>query len=107
MRKFRLHDGKRGAALTIRVTPKARRTEFAGVKDDGTLRIRVAAPPSEGRANRALIEFLAQVLRVKSKRIEIVAGEKGLDKIITVEDISASEAESRIRQWMEALGAGE
>ena len=101
MRKFKLHDGKRGAALTIRVTPRSRKTEFGGVLEDGTLRVRVSAPPAEGKANAALIKFLAKVLDVRKNRIEIVAGQSGLDKLISIIDLSAEEAEQRIQKWIE------
>lgn len=100
-REFKLHDGEQGAALTIRVTPRARRTEIGGVLDDGTLRVRIAEPPIEGKANKALIAFLAKVLDVRKNQIEIVAGEKGLDKIISVLDKSAEDVERRIRGWMQ------
>ncbi len=100
-REFKLHNGERGAALTIRVTPRARRTEVGGVLDDGTVRIRVAAPPVEGKANRALIAFLAKLLGVRKNKIEIVAGEKGLDKIISIAGMPAEEAEARLKAWMQ------
>jgi uncharacterized protein (TIGR00251 family) len=96
MRKFRLHDGKQGAALTIRVTPRARKTEFSGIMEDGTVRIRVSAPPVEGKANKALIKFLSKVLKVRKNQIEIVAGEKGLDKIVSILDMSAEQVQERI-----------
>jgi uncharacterized protein (TIGR00251 family) len=99
-REFKLHDGEQGAALTIRVTPRARRTEIGGVLDDGTLRVRISEPPVEGKANKALVAFLAKVLGVKKRKIEIVAGEKGLDKLISVIEMSAEEAEERIKAWM-------
>jgi uncharacterized protein (TIGR00251 family) len=99
-REYKLHDGERGAALTIRVTPRARRTEIGGVLDDGTLRVRVAAPPVEGKANKALIAFLAKVLGVRKNKIEIVAGEKGLDKIISILEMPAKAAEDRINTWI-------
>jgi uncharacterized protein (TIGR00251 family) len=102
MRKFKLHDGKYGAALTIRVTPRARRTEFSGFMEDGTVRVRVAAPPVEGKANGALVAFLAEVLDVRVNRIEIVAGQKGLDKIVSILDMNAQEAEDRIQAWFAA-----
>ncbi len=102
MRKFKLHDGKRGAALTIRVTPRARRTELAGVLEDGTLRVRVAQPPVEGKANKALLAFLAKVLGVRKNRVEIVAGERGLDKIVSILDMSAEDVQGRIERWMDA-----
>jgi uncharacterized protein (TIGR00251 family) len=100
-RKFKLSNGKQGAALTIRVTPRARKTEIGGVLDDGTLRIRVSAPPVEGKANKALIKFLSEVLGVRKNKIEIVAGERGLDKIISVIGLPAAEAEAAIKAWME------
>ncbi len=101
-RRFRLHNAKYGAALTVRVTPRARKNEFAGILEDGTLRVRIAAPPVEGKANAALVEFLAEVLRVRKSKIEVVAGLKGLDKILTIEEMTSEEGENRIRAWMEA-----
>lgn len=101
MRKHNLHDAKGGAALTIRVTPRARKTEFAGILEDGTVRIRVQAPPIEGKANRDLIQFLAKVFGVRKNCIEIVAGERGLDKIVSVTDMSAEDMEKRIMGWMD------
>ena len=101
MRKYKLHNGKQGAALTIRVTPRSRKTEFGGLMEDGTLRVRVAAPPVEGKANAALVKFLSKVLRVRKNRIEIVAGQRGLDKIISILDLSAEDAEHRIQGWLD------
>lgn len=69
---------------------------------DGTLRIRIQQPPVEGKANEALIEFLARVLRVRKRRIEIVAGEKSLDKIVSVLDMTAQEAQARIEAWLKS-----
>jgi uncharacterized protein (TIGR00251 family) len=101
MRKFQLHDGKQGAALTVRVTPRARRTEVGGILDDGTLRVRVAEPPVEGKANKALLAFLARVLGVKKGRLQIIAGARGLDKIVTVMDLTAAEVEQRLDAWIQ------
>ena len=102
VRRFILHDGKRGAALTVRVTPRARKDEIAGIMADGTLRIRVTAPPVEGKANEAVVSFLARVVGVRKSRIEIVAGEKGLDKIVSVLDMTSGEVEAKIRAWMQS-----
>ncbi|MBM3120641.1 MAG: DUF167 domain-containing protein [Chloroflexi bacterium] len=100
MRAFKLHSGKSGAALTLRVTPRARKTEFAGVLEDGILRVRVAAPPVEGKANAELLSFLAKVLGVRKNRLEIIAGQRGLDKIVSVLDLSADEVQTRISAWL-------
>ncbi len=102
MRHYKLHNGKHGAALTIRVTPRARKTEFGGVLEDGTVRIRVAAPPVEGKANKALVKYLSELFGVRKNKIEIVAGEKGLDKIISIDGMSAAVAEERIQAYVEA-----
>lgn len=101
-RRFHLHQAKRGAALTVRVTPRSRRTEIAGVQEDGTLRIRVSAPAVEGKANAALVEFLARVLDVRKRRVEIVAGQGGLDKILSILDLSPEEVQARIDAWIES-----
>jgi len=102
MRTFKLHSGKSGAALTLRVTPRARKTAFAGVLEDGILRVRVAAPPVEGKANAELLTFLAKVLGVRKSRMEIVAGRRGLDKIVSVLDLSAEDVQTRIQAWLSA-----
>ena len=98
-RPFRLHEGKRGAALTVRVTPRSRKTEIAAIQDDGTLRIRVRAPAVEGKANAALVDFLAKVLLIRKTRVEIVAGQTGLDKILSILDLTPQEVQSRIEVW--------
>ncbi len=102
MRKFKLHNGKHGAALTVRVTPRARKNEVGGILEDGTVRIRIQEPPVDGKANRALVVFLSKVLGVRKNQIEIVAGQKGLDKIVTVDDMTAQEVENRIQGYLDS-----
>ena len=96
MRKYRLHDGKKGAALAVRVTPRASRNEIVEVQSDGTVRIHITAPAHEGKANEELIEFLAEIFGVPKSRIDIVAGANGRDKLISVLDIDAQEVHNRI-----------
>jgi uncharacterized protein (TIGR00251 family) len=97
-RKYHLHDGKKGAALAIRVTPRASRNEIVEVLSDGTVRIRLTAPPVEGKANEALVEFLSKVLDVAPSRIEIVAGITGRDKLVSILDLDADWVHERILQ---------
>lgn len=104
MPKFKLHDGVGGAALNVRVTPRSRRNEIAGVRSDGTLKIRITAPPVDGKANAALVKFLADVLGVRRPRVEIVAGHTGLDKIISIIDMSAEEVQQRILDHLGGSG---
>src|SRR5512143_1589705 len=95
-RNFHLHDGKVGSALAVRITPLARRNKIVEVLPDRTIKIHLAAPPVDGEANEALIEFLSDVLNVAKSRIEIVAGQSGRDKLISVLDMDAETAHKRI-----------
>lgn len=95
-RKFRLHDGQKGSALAVRVTPRASRNEIVEVLDDGTIKVRISAPPADDEANRALIEFLADILGIPKSRLDIVAGASGRDKLIAVLDMDVETAHQRI-----------
>ena len=95
-RKYQFHDGRKGAALAIRVTPGAKRNEISEIREDGTLKVRLTAPPVEGKANAALIEFLADILDVPRSKIEILAGERQRDKLVSILDIDASTVQEKI-----------
>jgi uncharacterized protein (TIGR00251 family) len=99
-RKYRLHDGQKGAALAIRVTPRSSKNEIAEILSDGTVRIRLTAPPVEGKANEALVAFLAEILDVPASKVEIVAGATGRDKLVSVIDLDADTLHSRIIQHL-------
>lgn len=90
-------DAKSGAAITVKVTPRARTTEVIGVMEDGTVRIRVAAVPEEGAANAALIEFLAERLEIRPSQVEIVAGLSSERKLISLIGVSPAEVEAALR----------
>jgi hypothetical protein len=99
-RKFELHDGKRGAALALRVTPRASRNEIFGILNDGTVKIHLTAPPVEGQANEALLKFLSEVLGVPLSRLDIVAGKTGRDKLVSVLGMDAETVHKRIVKRM-------
>jgi len=100
-RQFHLHDGKRGAALAVRVTPRATRNEITEIQSDGTVKVRLTAVPVEGDANRALIAFMAEVLGVPPTKLDIVAGLSGRDKLISVLDMDMEEVHRRIVAYLE------
>jgi uncharacterized protein (TIGR00251 family) len=95
-REFKLHNGKKGAALAIRVTPRAGKNQVAEILSDGTVKIRLTAPPIEGKANEALIKFLAEVLDIPASNIEIIAGGGGRDKLVSILDLDAQTVHQRI-----------
>lgn len=101
MARHKLSDGQGGAALAIRVTPRASRNEIVEILPDHTIKIRLTAPPVDGKANEALIEFLSGVLSVPKSRIDIVAGQTGRDKLVTVLNMDSSEAQELILKHIE------
>ena len=95
-RNYKLHNGKKGAALAIRVTTRASENKIIGALSDGTVKMHIAAEPTEGQANEALIEFLASVLEVNEDRIEVVAGDTGRDKLVSVLDMDSETLHKKI-----------
>ena len=73
-----------GAMLRLAVVPHARRTEVDGVHD-GALRVRLAAPPIEGRANEALVAWLARQLGVPRRCVELAHGASGRRKTVAID----------------------
>jgi uncharacterized protein len=72
-----------GASLRVWVVPRAHATEVAGLHG-GALRVRLAAPPVQGRANAALLEFLAGRLGLRQRDLRLVAGRRGRDKLVVI-----------------------
>jgi uncharacterized protein (TIGR00251 family) len=95
-RKFKMHDGQKGSALAVRITPRATRNEIVEVLDDGTIKVRIAAPPADNEANEALIEYFSEILGVPRSKLDIVAGAVGRDKLISVVDMDVETAHQRI-----------
>jgi uncharacterized protein (TIGR00251 family) len=77
-------DG-RDVVLEVRVQPRASRSEFAGLHGD-RVRVRLQAPPVDGRANAALVEFLAAAFRVPRACVTIEHGLAGRDKRVRIRD---------------------
>jgi uncharacterized protein (TIGR00251 family) len=99
-------NAKRGAAITVKVSPRAKQTEVAGVMDDGTIKIRIAAPPADGAANAELVKFLAQVLRLPARQIDIIAGETSERKLISLVGISPAEVDAVFQKLLNAAKRG-
>jgi uncharacterized protein len=99
-RKFHLHDGRRGVAMAVRITPRASRNEVTAIQEDGTVKVRLASSPKEGDTNAALVKYLAEVLGVVPSKIEIVAGESGRDKLISILDMEKDELFNRLTAYI-------
>lgn len=97
--KIPVRETVQGASFLVRVSPRASRTAIVGVMGDGkdaAVKIALQAPPLEGRANAALIEFLADLLGVARSAIEIASGENARMKRVAVRGRDAMEVATAI-----------
>jgi uncharacterized protein (TIGR00251 family) len=81
--------------FAVRVTPRAGRDEIIGVDLQGELRIRVAAPPVDGRANAAVIRLVADELDVPASAVEIISGASARHKRLEVHGIPGERVRER------------
>jgi uncharacterized protein len=90
-----IHDGPRGATFAIKVQPRAKKNGITGELGDA-LKVVLSAPPVDGRANEACIEFFANLLKVPGSSITIASGARGRRKVIRVAGLSAEEVRTRL-----------
>ena len=90
-----IRDTREGATFMVRVQPRARKNAITG-ELDGALKLSLTAPPVDGKANQACIEFLAKLLNLPRSSITIASGQTGRNKVIRVAGCSAEELLSRL-----------
>jgi uncharacterized protein len=90
-------DEMRGTvSFDVRVQPRASRDEIAGVFE-GAMKIRLTAPAVENRANEALIEFLAAVLKTSKSAVRIRSGEQSRTKRVEVFGVTQQQVENLLK----------
>ena len=82
-------------SFAVRVQPRARRNAITGEVGDA-VKLALTAPPVEGRANDACIEFVAKLLKVPRASVTIASGERSRNKVIRVAGLTAEETRKRI-----------
>ncbi len=95
-----------GVTLAVRAQPGAKKTAITGVYGEDAaaqLKIAVQAPPVEGRANSALIAFLADAFGLPKNRVELVSGELSRSKVILLRGVTPEQAETKLSLAMRAL----
>ena len=101
--------GKRVAGLyvtlSLRVQPRASRNAVAGWTGD-ILNIRLTAPPVEGAANAACLEFLADLLDLPQSQFEILRGERSRNKLVEITGLSQEEVYARLKGPHTTLAPG-
>jgi uncharacterized protein len=87
---FTVRDTAHGAQFALRVQPRASRNGFAGTMGDA-IKLAITAPPVDGKANQAVIEYLADLFRVPKSSIVIVSGETGRNKLVAIRGMTAEQ----------------
>jgi len=92
---FSIQDTPFGATFAIKVHPRARKNAITG-EIGGALKLSLTAPPVDGGANEACIEFLADLLKVSRSSVSIASGENSRRKVIRVAGLSSAELNRRL-----------
>jgi len=82
--------------VSVRVVPNASKNEVVGWMDDGKLKVKVAAPPEGGRANKAVCELLSEALDLPKRAVSVERGETSREKTIRVEGVQLAMLKSRL-----------
>ena len=91
-----IHEAGEGVSFAVKVQPRARRNAVMGELGDA-LKIALTAPPSDGKANQACVEFLADLLELPRSAIRIASGQSSRNKVIRVTGITAAQVRERLK----------
>ena len=83
------------ANIKVRVQPRASKDQVIGYRED-VLRLRVTAPPAEGKANDAVVSLLAEALGIAKGRVRVVRGRSSREKVVLVESSAQEEVQRRL-----------
>ena len=81
----------------VKAVPRASRNAVVEVRD-GALVVRLCAPPVEGKANAALVEFMAEALKIRKKQVSIKLGDKSRHKVVAVSGLTLEELQAKLRE---------
>ena len=90
-----LNETAKGVTFAVKVQPRARKNEITGIVGDA-LKLALTAPPVEGKANQAVIEFFADLFDIPRTSVTIASGETSRNKVIRVSGISAMQVRQRL-----------
>ncbi len=90
-----IQESVTGSVFAIKVHPRAKQNTITGELGD-SLKVSLTAPPSDGKANEACIEFFAKLLKVPRSSVTIASGQTSRTKVIRVTGLSAAEIRKRI-----------
>ena len=85
--------------LQLHVQPGASRTEWAGMHGERALKLRIAAPPLDGRANQECVRFLAKTAGVPKSSVTLLRGEHARDKTVRIAPLDDGQFQALKKQW--------
>jgi uncharacterized protein (TIGR00251 family) len=91
------NDSNGGVTFSVKVVPRASKNQIVGVEGDA-IKVRLNAPPVEGKTNDMLIAFLADALGVRRAQVEIVTGHTSRRKVVRVRGVRVQEVERKLMQ---------
>lgn len=94
-----LRENEEGIFIKIKVQPKASKNEIKGLQGNA-LKVRLTAPPVDGAANQACIDFFAKICNVPKLRVEIVNGFTGRNKTVFIKGMQREEFCSIIKEYV-------
>ncbi|MCL6561065.1 MAG: DUF167 domain-containing protein [Firmicutes bacterium] len=94
-----LREDEGGVVFRVRVAPRASANSISSLAG-GVIRIRINAPPAEGRANQALLKYLGEIFGVPLRRLSILRGQSSREKTVRVEGLSAADVAERFLREM-------
>ncbi len=100
---FTIKDTSEGAIFTVKVHARARKNAITGVVGDA-LKLALTAPPVEGKANQAVIEFFADFFEIARSSVTIASGETSRRKVVRVSGVSAERVESMLAREIGQIG---
>jgi uncharacterized protein (TIGR00251 family) len=93
-----IQNSPAGATFAIKVHPRAKKNAITGEVGDA-LKLALTAPPVDGKANEACIEFFAKLLKVPRSSVTIAAGQSSRNKVIRVAGVTAEQIRERLGDW--------
>jgi uncharacterized protein (TIGR00251 family) len=92
-----IHESAKGISFAVKVHPRARKNAITGTVSDA-LKLALTAPPVEGKANQAVIEFFADLFQIPRSSVTIASGETSRNKVIRIAGVSKPAAEQRLAE---------
>lgn len=85
-----------GVTISLYVQPNAPKSEIIG-EHNNSLKIKIKAPPVEGKANAAVIEFFSEILKLSKSRLEILRGDQSRMKVLLIRGLSLEQVKAALK----------